>query len=419
MRKLLFICAIWVSLSAFGIEADYRFSVRGGWILNDGKVEEIAPKRLPDMGAELAVTFHPDWEALASWNRAGIGVACSYWYMGDRKLGHAFAPYAFMDIPFVHLPHFVLGIRPGIGAAFMSKTFYNTLTVPTDELKDFSLRGSGTTYSIGSVFNFYFPEALYMDFPIRDGWALTLAGGWYHISNGSIRQPNSGYNTFSAELGVRYAPSAASAARTESTHPEATPASRPTLLPRGLELSLTATGGGRQVYYKDQRTFGVATIEAAAYWRAHSIFRLGGGIDVFYDDAYRGYPTLYKKTAQHLARPSDCWRVGISLQPEFVVGHFVAGFHVGAYLHDPVRNLEAEAGSPDYETLWVAKQRLNKPMFYRYNLLQAGSAGYPDGWLYTAIVLRYHLPYHLQLQAEMKAHLTKVEFVSVGIGTYL
>lgn len=60
MRKLLFICAIWVSLSAFGIEADYRFSVRGGWM----------------------------------------------------------------------------------GVAFMSKTFYNTLTVPTDELKDFSLRGS-------------------------------------------------------------------------------------------------------------------------------------------------------------------------------------------------------------------------------------------------------------------------------------
>lgn len=108
MRKLLFICAIWVSLSAFGIEADYRFSMRGGWILNDGKVEEIAPKRLPDMGAELAVTFHPDWEAL----------------------------------PFVRLPHFVLGIRPGMGVAFMSKTFYNTLTVPTDELKDFSLRGS-------------------------------------------------------------------------------------------------------------------------------------------------------------------------------------------------------------------------------------------------------------------------------------
>lgn len=412
MRKITLIIAFFCYLTAFGLDTDWRVSTRAGWIMNDGKVEKVAPDRLPAMGGEVAVAFHPEWSALRQWNNSSAGVALSYWYMGDRMLGHAIAPYAFLDIPLVRCPHFVLGLRPGIGCAFMTKTYRNT--APEGHLwKDVV----GANQCIGSVFNFYFPEAFYMDFPIRNGWAITIGGGWYHISNGSIRQPNSGYNTFAAEVGVRYTPQDASPALSEQSERlgEGVPEGRG----RGFELELVATGGGRQVYYKDRKTFGCATIEASAYWRAHNIFRLGGGIDVFYDGAYCGYETNYQKTAQHLARPSDCWRVGVSIQPEFVIGHFVAGFHVGAYLYDEVKNLEAEAGTEEHSTLWDKKERLHRPLFYKYDILNAGSAGYPDGWLYTAIVLKYHLPYHLMLQAEMKAHLTKVEFVSVGLGAWL
>lgn len=396
------------TLSAGAIDMDYRVSARAGWILPDGKVEKVAPQRIVPMGGEVAIGFHPDWQALRDWNNASVGVALSYWYMGDRQLGHAIAPYAYMDIPFVRLPHWEFGIRPGIGCALMTSTFRNTIDVPFDEVQ--SLTTSGGNYCIGSVFNFYFPEALYMNFPIRKGWAITLAGGWYHISNGSTIQPNSGYNIFSGELGVSVSPNSLE---------RAVVAKEDRTLPKNWEVDVAATGGFRQVYYKDKRTFGIATLEASAFWRAHRIFRLGGGVDVFYDGAYCGYPTSFGKTAQHLATPADCWRVGVSLQPEFVIGHFVAGFHVGAYLYDPVKNLEAENGSEDWNTLWTKKERLNKPLFYRYDILNAGSAGYPDGWLYTSIVLRYHLPYHLMIHAEMKAHLTKVEFVSIGAGAWL
>ena len=62
--------------------------------------------------------------------------------------------------------------------------------------------------------------------------------------------------------------------------------------------------------------------------------------------------------------------------------------------------------------------RVKRPIFYAYDLLKAGSAGYPDGWLYTELVLRYHLPWHVFVQAMMKSHLTKVEFISLGVGFY-
>ena len=96
-----------------------------------------------------------------------------------------------------------------------------------------------------------------------------------------------------------------------------------------------------------------------------------------------------------------------------MVGNFTAGLHIGAYVFDPVRELE-----PYKEAIEHKNGRLDKPIFYSYDLLKAGSAGYPDGWLYTELVLRYHLPYHIFVQAMMKSHLTKVEFVSLGLGFY-
>ena len=80
-------------------------------------------------------------------------------------------------------------------------------------------------------------------------------------------------------------------------------------------------------------------------------------------------------------------------------------------MHDPVKALE-----PQWKADGLPQQRLDKPIFYAYDILNAGSAGYPDGWLYTEVVLRYQLPWHVFVQAMMKSHLTKVEFISLGLG---
>lgn len=381
------------------INPDFRFSLRAGSIMPDGKVYKSAGESEdgwvgPVLGGEIAVSFRPSWRALREWNDASVGVALSYWNMVYPRLGQAVAPYVFMDVPLVRVPHFVLGIRPGFGASFLTRTYRNT--IPEGHMfKDLT----DANQSIGSVFNFYFPEALYMDFPLRDGWSLTAGVGWYHMSNGSLRQPNSGYNIISAELGARYTPPANDAPAPVWTKNEDS-------RPKKWELELGWTGGCRQVYYRDQQTFFCSEIQLSAYWRAHNIFRLGGGLDVFYDGAYIPRETKFGKTDLSLANPngSDCWRVGVSLQPEFVIGAFTAGFHVGAYLLDPVKKMEGRKPS-DY--------------FYGYDILNAGSAGHEDGWIYTQVVLKYHLPWHLFIQGTMKAHLTKVEFVSIGIGAWI
>ena len=376
-------------------------SLQGGAVMPDGKVDKVvdAPKEwhAPVWGVNVGVDFAPDWQALKDWNNATIGVGLSYWNMGHELLGHAIAPYAYMNIPLVKLPRFELGLRPGIGAAFMTKTYRNT--VPEGQL---FVSVTDANQCVGSVTNLYFPEVLYMNFPLAKGWSISLAGGWYHISNGSTVQPNSGYNIFGAELGVK---------KMMEGQTKSDPSDLSDQSDKNWSIAVAGTMGGRQVYYRDQQTFMVGSMHASAYWHAHPIFRLGGGVDVFYDGAYIQRETHFGKTNLDLAQPGDCWRVGVSVQPEFVVGNFTAGLHVGAYMYDPVKALE-----PQWREDGLPTERLDKPVFYAYDLLNAGSAGYPDGWLYTEVVLRYHLPWHMFVQAMMKSHLTKVEFISLGLG---
>ena len=420
MRKILITILLLgiVSAHADTIPIDYRLLLRGGAIMPDGKVDMMLGQKnqwTPAVGAELALAFHPEWQALRDWNNAAIGVALSYWKLdatrnGDKDLlGHAIAPYVFLEVPFYKSKHFEIGVRPGIGCSFITKTYFNTAT-PEQQYQ--VLQAPNINRSVGSVFNFYFPEALYCAFPIRNGWSVNIAAGWYHMSNGSLRQPNSGYNIFSGEVAVRYSP---------LTTQDSLLTTHYSLLTthKKWSLELAFTGGGRQVYYRDKQTFFCSTMQLSAYWLAHPIFRLGGGVDVFYDGAYAERDTYYKKTYLGGATQADCWRVGVSVQPEFVIGQFTAGIHFGVYLYDPIKNREVESGSEAHSSLWEKGELLDKGVFYAYDLLNAGSAGYPDGWLYTQIVLRYHLPYHLFVQASMKAHLTKVEFVSAGLGVYI
>ena len=403
MRKSITIpLVLLLAAQVFAVDIDYRIGGHMGWIMPDGKVEEIAQSERkwvgPTWGVDVSATFYPSWKAMQAWNGAGVGVGFSYWNLTHELLGQAFAPYAYMDIPLFKSKHFVLGLRPGIGVGFMTKTYLNTVA---EENKFVSVVDANEC--IGSVTNLYFPEMIYLDFPIAKGWSMGIAGGWYHFSNGSIRQPNSGYNLFAGELSVKYSPTI------ESTTSQGR-------LPRNEKkwsVCASATAGGRQVYYRDQQTFFVASMHMAAYWHACPIFRLGGGVDAFYDGAYIQRNTHFKKTNLAAAQAGDCWRIGMSVQPEFVVGNFTAGLHIGAYLYDPVKELE-----PYEQAILSPTGRIDKPIFYAYDLLKAGSAGNPDGWLYTEVVLRYHLPFHLFVQAMMKSHLTKVEFVSIGLGVY-
>ena len=402
-------------------ELSYRLSGSGAMIMKDGKVDPFIDR--PALGGQFAVEFMPTgrWHCLQQWNNASIGVGLSYINLGNEpKLGSAIAAYGYMNQPFYTGTHFGIGLRPAVGLAAVTKRYSNTYQGNTPYVDH-----EGANWSIGSILNAYLALELYMDFPIKDGWAITLSGGWHHISNGSFMHPNAGYNLFGGELGVKYHPK-----DKDYTAPEP---DVPKKLYDGVDkkwaVEISATGGAKQNYYGDNRNgqkfFGVATLKAAAYWVPVSIFRLGGGVDAFYDgyyacvsDEFKDLPqnegatiTYFGKTFLKESNVKNCFRVGVSIQPEFIIGNLTAGIHVGFYVFDPVKNLEpfkeAEAADKKGESL-------HRGLFYGYDFSKASN--YQDGWCYMQFVLKYHVLDHLFVQVGLKTHGVRAEFIDAGLG---
>ena len=396
----------------------------------DGKVDQWIQR--PTLGGSFAVEFLPTgrWNCLQQWNNASIGVGVSYLNLGnDKMLGSGVAAYGYINQPFYNGRHFRIGARPTVGLSMVNKTYRNTL--PEDVEPYTKARDNDgkliANWSIGSLLNAYLAVELYMDFPIKDGWEITLNGGWHHISNGSVMHPNSGYNMFGGELGVRYQPRYADYNAPEPDVPRR--------LYDGVEkpwaVDISVTGGAKQNYYADnqhgQRFFGAATVQAAAYWVPVSIFRIGAGVDAFYDGYYaavnnefaalnpEGTPvTYFGKTYLKESKIENCFRVGVSIQPEFIIGNLTAGIHVGFYVFDPVKNLEPykEAQEADKKG-----ESLHRGLFYAYDFTKASN--YQDGWCYMQFVLKYHVLDHLFVQLGLKTHGVRAEFIDAGLGVSL
>lgn len=417
-------------------ELAYRMSGSAASMIRDGKVDPFVGR--PVLGGHFAVEFLPTgrWHCLQQWNNASIGVGISYLNLGnDAKLGSAVAAYAYMNQPFYTGKHFGIGLRPTVGLAAVDKRYSNTYKGQTPYADH-----EGANWSIGSILNAYLGLELYMDFPIKDGWTITLSGGWHHISNGSFMHPNAGYNFVGGELGVKYQQNVQrdkvqgtkGLADTTRIY-EAPKPDVPKKLYDGVDkkwaVEISATGGAKQNYYGDNRNgqkfFGVATLKAAAYWVPVSIFRIGGGFDAFYDGYYGSVSkefanlpenegatiTYFGKTFLKHSEVKNCFRVGFSIQPEFIIGNLTAGIHVGFYLYDPVKNLEPfkEAQAADQKG-----EVLHRGLFYPYDFTKASN--YQDGWCYMQFVLKYHVLDHLFVQLGLKTHGVRAEFMDAGIG---
>ena len=438
MKKIsLFIASILWCTTLLAIphyELAYRLSGAGAMIMPDGKVDHHINR--PVLGGQFAVEFLPTgrWHCLQQWNNASIGVGVSYLNLGNEaKLGSAFAAYGYMNQPFYNGTHFRIGVRPSVGLAAITKRYINTLPAGS---QPYSQDGGfkEANQSIGSILNAYLAMELFMDFPIKDGWEITLAGGWHHMSNGSVMHPNAGYNIFGGELGLRYHP-LNQKSKTENQQSEKPKRMTTKELHEEVDkpwaVEISATGGMKQNYYADnqngQRFYGVATLKAAAYWVPVSIFRIGGGIDAFYDGYYGAVNdefaaenpdapvTYFGKTYLRTSDAKNCFRVGFSIQPEFIIGRLTAGIHVGFYLFDPVKNLEPyDQSGKDPKALHPGDEPFNRGLFYSYDFSKAST--YQDGWCYMQFVLKYHVLDRMFVQLGLKTHGVRAEFIDAGIG---
>lgn len=368
----------------------------------------------PVKGGEIAV----EWQTMGEepWhqylNFPVIGVGTVFLNLGNpEKLGNAFAIYPYIDIPLWRTNYFNLYIKGGMGASFLTKTYYDTNKKPDGtyypDLKPDSLTCPNA--AIGSILNIYFAGGGGLEVPIAKGLSLTAEYTWNHASNGSVIVPNSGINMINGLVGVKYFPN----------YKTFKAPIRKNIgdIPRKFTVELIAAGGFRQLYYKDNypnglvgdslnhKFFPTGSLVLAAFRPITNYYRMGLAVDAFYDGAYDG-KTSFKRTYLLTNEFKNKVRVGVSWQHELVMGRITAGFHFGLYLYNPLKNLEPI----DKKTGTLISPMPHKGLIYKYNIEEE------DGWLYSRAALKYAVTKHYFISLGLKTHLQKAEFIEWGVG---
>ena len=396
MKKNHFFVILVLSTNLLYAQTNEQYSIKlegiyGNILAHDQHVKELVSN--PVTGAELSLEFQTmgekSWQQFTGFPIVGVGAV--WLNLGNpQKLGNAFALYPYISFPLIRTNFFNLSLKAGAGASYLTKTYYNT---NTDSSGNILPSLTGTNGAIGSALNVYFSGGGSLEIPITKGFSFMAEYTWNHMSNGSAVAPNSGLNLLNGFVGLRYFPNYKSfQAPTAHYFPR---------IPRQFSYEIIASGGFRQLYYKDNKTFPIASIAFGVYHPMSNFYRMGLGVDAFYDGAYDGN-TQFERTYITSNELKNKIRVGVSWQHEILLGRFIAGFDFGLYLYDPLKNL-----SPYND---AKKGALHKPLIYSYNIDNE------DGWFYTRAALKYAVSEHYFLSLGLKTHLQKAEFIEWGLG---
>ena len=403
-NKLFFLLFILVT-NFLQAQTSEQYSIKlegiyGNIIPHDQHVKDLILN--PVTGAELSLEFQTmgekPWQQFNGFPVIGIGAV--YLDLGNaQKLGNAFALYPYISYPLISTRSFKLSLKAGAGASYLTKTYYNTN-------KD-SLGGilplSQTNGAIGSNLNVYFSGGGSLEIPIAKGFSLIGEYTWNHMSNGSAVAPNSGLNVLNGFAGLKYTPN-----YTRNNIPNRK--NLPDMI-RSLSFEIIVSGGFRQLYYKDNKTFPIGSVVMGVYRPISNFYRMGLALDAFYDGVYNGR-TQFERTYITNDELKNKIRVGVSWQNEIILGRLTAGVDLGLYLYDPLKNL-----SPVNTTTGeLINPSQNKPLIYPYNIDVNGVQSGEDGWFYTRATLKYALNNQLFISLGLKTHLQKAEFIEWGLG---
>jgi hypothetical protein len=257
-----------VWLNAQQIPFSLKVSAYGGYIVPMSEnLKKVATK--PVWGGEISAEFpamgNYAWQRY--WHMPTLGVSFLGMDLGNKKiLGQAYALYPYLLVPIIKREHFEWHWKAAVGLAFISKTWYDCDTLS-------GVAAATANSSIGSVLNAYIGTGMNFSFPIKKGAAITADIGYTHMSNGSTRQPNSGFNILQAQVGAKYT--------FEACRHCKKPLSALERFPYDWAITIEASGGVREQYYKDHHRYGVGTFQLGMTANITNCYAIGGALHAF------------------------------------------------------------------------------------------------------------------------------------------
>ncbi|MBP1646484.1 MAG: hypothetical protein H6Q16_2062 [Bacteroidetes bacterium] len=129
-----------------------------------------------------------DWHQTYNYMDYGLGLYFAA-YNEPIHLGNSFAFYSFIYSPIARLGRFTLKNDLVIGLSFVQKHW--------------SLDNFQNT-AIGSTLNCFVQEGFLLDYKLSERVLIGFGLNFSHISNGATKQPNTGINTLSSQINLRY-----------------------------------------------------------------------------------------------------------------------------------------------------------------------------------------------------------------------
>jgi len=333
---------------AVEIKAHYGFLMR-----HHPEMEILTDRHFPAYEITLTKQFCgiKQWEQLYNFPELGISYLQSS-FGNSELLGMARALYPFIRFPLIKKEqHFGLNVRFGVGLGHFSKKF--------DVVENYK------NLAIGSQFNAYINMMVEADYKIGSRFRISSGISLTHFSSGAMSLPNYGLNIPSVNLGLTYNLRTVRKSAVWQEFPE---------LDRSWDYILIVSYGIKEANSLDNKKYSVYSVSADILKPLKHTFKLGGGLDVFYDNS-KIY-TLSGKGIYDTEMNSNL-SLGIHLTYEQTISHLSILIELGTYL--------------------ISKHN-------------------PDGTIYEKLILNYYFLPKVFGSVALKAHYGKADYITWGIG---
>ena len=324
----------------------YKYSLIAGKIYqHTGEIKSYlsGTSLRPILGAEFGI----EWPSVGNknyhhyYNVPTLGLGFAYLNLGnEERLGSAFAIYPYIDVPLLSTDPVDVNLSGGFGLGGVTKwnkqSPSNSYSFPDD---------SETMPMFSSPLNVYIKGGL--NIAIRpfinitnqkldnlSHYTYTIGAYMTHMSNGNFASPNHGLNMFTAEIGMKYTP------------PVITPVLRKEgeKLPHYFTVDIMGSAFMHELDRLDTKKYLIGNVNMALYLQAGNIYRIGLGVDAFYDEAFAethlDNPAIYDDFFNNRYNPDiieQRIRGGACLSNEFVIGRVTAALDGGYYVYDNIK----------------------------------------------------------------------------------
>jgi len=250
------------------------------------------------------------WSAVFNYANYGVG----YWIgdIGDEAVfGTPMALYGFINFPVYRTKSIEISLGPAFGLGFNLEP-YDPVTNSQNDL-------TGGKYA--GYLNFNIGAAI----KITESLDLSIGGDFIHMSNGGIKQPNTGFDMYGGHLGLRFHLDRKKL-WSEANYHTALPEKREKDKTRKSQINIFQAIGVDQKL-EDQGTdidYTVATTTLEYQFRFNEIHGMTAGLNLFYDSSVKTnekYPK-YETTlfpGVHVGYDLHLWRLAIRPQLGYLV----------------------------------------------------------------------------------------------------